>query len=150
MPRRPHGRASPGCSRWLFQDGTVAVNPVRDATAKNGYRQAGAAPTHCGKTGRLIELFRTSERAAELDLPDLVDWMLATGCRIGEALALRYGTNGDGKPILDLEAGTWEANATVVRVPGAGLKVTDINQFIDRTSGGAVARVSTEEVRRVP
>ncbi len=25
-----------------------------------------------------------------LDIPDLVDWMLATGCRIGEALALRH------------------------------------------------------------
>jgi hypothetical protein len=40
--------------------------------------------------------------------------MLATGCRIGEALALRYGTNGDGKPILDPEVRTWEVNATVV------------------------------------
>ncbi|WP_242472798.1 site-specific integrase [Blastococcus sp. TML/M2B] len=56
-------------------------------------------------------------------MPDIVDWMLATGCRIGEGLALRYGTNGDGKPILDLEAGTWEVNATVVRIPGAGLTV---------------------------
>ena len=58
-----------------------------------------------------------------LDLPDLIDWMLATGCRIGEALALRYGTNGDGRPILDLDARTWEVNATVVRVPGAGLTI---------------------------
>jgi integrase len=75
------------------------------------------------ETSRLVELFRTSDRAAGLDLPDLVDWMLATGCRIGEALALRYGTNGDGKLILDLDARTWEVNATVVRVPGAGLTV---------------------------
>jgi integrase len=49
--------------------------------------------------------------------------MLATGCRIGEALALRYGTNGDGKPILDLDARTWEVNATVVRVRGTGLTI---------------------------
>ena len=75
------------------------------------------------ETSRLVELFRSSDRAAELDLPDLVDWMLATGCRIGEALALRYGTNGDGRPILDLDARTWEVNATVVRIPGAGLAV---------------------------
>jgi integrase len=67
------------------------------------------------------ELFRSSERAIALDLPDLIDWMLATGCRTGEALALRYGTNGDGRPILDLDARTWEVNATVVRVDGAGL-----------------------------
>jgi integrase len=75
------------------------------------------------ETSRLVELLRSSDRAAELDLPDLVDWMLATGCRIGEALALRYGTNGDGRPILDLDARTWEVNATVVRIPGAGLAV---------------------------
>ena len=49
--------------------------------------------------------------------------MLATGCRIGEALAVRYGLNGDGRPLLDLDAGTWEVDATVVRVRGQGLIV---------------------------
>jgi integrase len=53
-------------------------------------------------------------------LPTWVDWMLATGCRIGEALALRHDINADGKPLLDLDAGTWEVNATVVRVPTKG------------------------------
>lgn len=112
-----------GMFAMAIQDGAAAVNPVRDATAKltTGKRSPRALST--ADTGQLIELFRTSDRAAELDLPDLVAWMLATGCRIGEALALRYGSNGDGKPILDLEAGTWEVNATVVRVPGAGLTV---------------------------
>lgn len=47
----------------------------------------------------LIRCFRASERAVALDIPDLVDWMLATGCRIGEALALRHGANGDGEPL---------------------------------------------------
>lgn len=47
--------------------------------------------------------------------------MLATGCRIGEALALHRGSNADGKPLLDLTAKTWEVNATVVRVPKQGL-----------------------------
>ena len=100
------------------------MNPVRDATAKiaTGKR----APTSPHRRGdlRLVELFRESDRAARrLDLPDLVDWMLATGCRIGEALALRYGSNGDGKPMLDLHARTWEVNGTVVRVSGTGLRV---------------------------
>jgi integrase len=66
---------------------------------------------------------RANERAAALDIPDLVDWMLATGCRIGEALALRHGSNADGRPLLDLDANTWEVNATVVRVPKQGLLV---------------------------
>jgi hypothetical protein len=66
---------------------------------------------------------RSNDRAAALDLPDLVDWMLATGCRIGEALAVRHGPNPDGKPLLDLQANTWEVNATIVRVPQQGLIV---------------------------
>ncbi|TFV79430.1 site-specific integrase [Blastococcus sp. CT_GayMR19] len=112
-----------GMFALAIQDDAVAVNPVRDATAKISTGKRAPRALTAAETGRLVELFRTSDRAAQLDLPDLVDWMLATGCRIGEALALRYGTNGDGKSILDLEAGTWEVNATVVRVPGAGLSV---------------------------
>ncbi|SFE41823.1 tyrosine-type recombinase/integrase [Blastococcus tunisiensis] len=112
-----------GMFALAIQDGAVAVNPVRDSTAKISSGKRPPRALAAAETGRLVELFRTSDRAVELDLPDLVDWMLATGCRIGEALALRYGSNGDGKPILDLGAGTWEVNATVVRVPGAGLTV---------------------------
>ena len=65
----------------------------------------------------LTRALRANDRALALDIPDLVDWMLPTGSRIGEALALRHATNGDGGPLLDLEARTWEVNATVVRVP---------------------------------
>jgi hypothetical protein len=34
---------------------------------------------------------------------------------------LRHAPNADGRPTLDLEANTWEVNATVVRVPLHGL-----------------------------
>jgi integrase len=112
-----------GMFALAIQDGAAAVNPVRDSTAKISTGKRTPRALTVGGTSRLLELFRSSDRAAELDVPDLVDWMLATGCRIGEALALRYGTNGDGRPILDLDARTWEVNATVVRVPGAGLAV---------------------------
>lgn len=112
-----------GMFAMAIQDGAAAVNPVRDATAKISAGKRAPRALTAAETGQLVELFRASDRAVEMDLPDIVDWMLATGCRIGEALALRYGSNGDGKPILDLEARTWEVNATVVRVPGAGLTV---------------------------
>jgi integrase len=59
---------------------------------------------------------RSSERAVAWDVPDLIDWMLGTGMRIGEACAVR-------DDVLDLEAGTVEVNATVVRVKGLGLVV---------------------------
>ncbi|TFV91217.1 tyrosine-type recombinase/integrase [Blastococcus sp. CT_GayMR16] len=112
-----------GMFALAIQDGAAAVNPVRDSAAKISTVKRAPRALTVDETSRLLELFRSSDRAAELDLPDLVDWMLATGCRIGEALALRYGTNGDGRPILDLGARTWEVNATVVRVPGTGLAI---------------------------
>jgi integrase len=112
-----------GMFALAIQDGAIAVNPVRDSTAKISTGKRAPRALTVDESSRLVELFRSSDRAADLDLPDLVDWMLATGCRIGEALALRYGTNGDGKPILDLDARTWEVNATVVRVRGAGLTI---------------------------
>src|SRR3954469_8821094 len=112
-----------GMFALAIQDGAIAVNPVRDSTAKITTGKRAPRALTVAETSRLVELFRSSDRAADLDLADLVDWMLATGCRIGEALALRYGSNGEGKPLLDLDARTWEVNATVVRVPGAGLAV---------------------------
>ncbi|WP_409332033.1 tyrosine-type recombinase/integrase [Trujillonella humicola] len=112
-----------GMFAMAIQDGAIAANPVRDASAKITSSRRAPRALSSAETRRLVDLFSTSDRAGGLDLPDLVDWMLATGCRIGEALALRHGTGGDGKPLLDLEARTWEVNATVVRVPGAGLTI---------------------------
>jgi integrase len=91
-------------------DGAVAANPVRDAVAK--ITSSGKRPRALTdeQTAELTSLFRADPRAIALDLPGLVDWMLATGSRIGEALALRHGVNGDGRPLLDLGAGTWEVN----------------------------------------
>jgi integrase len=47
-------------------------------------------------------VIRADERARHLDLPDLIDWMLYTGCRLGEALACREQT-------IDLDHLTWES-----------------------------------------
>jgi integrase len=48
------------------------------------------------------------------DLPDLYEWMLATGVRIGEALAVSWEE-------VDLVAGTVAIEHTVVRITGVGL-----------------------------
>lgn len=104
-------------------DGAVAINPVRDAVARVAMGKRSPRALTVAETERLTSWLRADGHSVALDLPDLVDWMLATGCRIGEALALRYGLNGDGKPLLDVDTGTWEINATVVRVAGQGLIV---------------------------
>lgn len=101
----------------------ISHNPVRDTDAIAG----GATP----KKGRprrltpededrLADGLRTLPMATyeERDLADLVDLALGTAARIGELLACREGVNGDGEPLLDLTAGTWEVNATLIRVGG--------------------------------
>ncbi len=63
---------------------------------------------------------RSDQKAIRGDVPDVVDAMLATGARIGEILALRWG---------DVElAGsvpTVTISGTVVRVPKQGLTIQD-------------------------
>jgi integrase len=112
-----------GMFALAIQDGAITANPVRDSVAKISSRKKSPRALTADEVTTLVRWMRTNNRAVALDLPDLVDWMLATGSRIGEALALRYGSNSDGRPLLDLDAGTWEVNATVVRVPGQGLVV---------------------------
>ncbi len=112
-----------GMFALAIADGAVTSNPVRDAGARlNTTAKKAPRALSVEDTGRLVELFYSSPRAATLDVADLVDWMLATGARIGEALALRTG-KADGRPLLDLDAGTWEVNATAVRVPKQGMVV---------------------------
>jgi integrase len=68
------------------------------------------------EAGDLLARLRRYPRARQLDLLDLVEFMLATGTRIGEAAAVR-------ETVVDLTARTVTVNATVVRVPGVGLRL---------------------------
>lgn len=54
------------------------------------------------------------KKANDRDLPDLVDFMLATGLRLGEACAVRWCD-------VDLDRGTVEVIGTVLRISGQGL-----------------------------
>jgi integrase len=120
-------KSARACLSGMFglaiQDGAIQVNPVRDSVARIGVKKKSPRALTVEETTQLMSHLRASDYANDLDLPDVVDWMLATGCRIGEALALRHGENGEGRPLIDLPAATWEVNATVVRVAGHGLVV---------------------------
>lgn len=112
-----------GMFSLAVEDGAVMVNPVRDSSARMSTERRAPRALTPAQTRELRALFASSARARELDLCDLVDWMLATGCRIGEALAARADTNSDGALLLDLEARTWEVNSTVLRAAGRGLVI---------------------------
>ena len=120
-------KTSRSCLSGMFsiavEDGATATNPVRDSTARISVRRKVPRALSVPETAQLRATLAASDRAQELDLCDLVDWMLATGCRLGEALAARSGLNADRKPLVDLSSQTWEVNATIVRAPGRGLIV---------------------------
>jgi integrase len=104
--------------------GALTHNPVRDATPLPSKQKRARALT-AGQADDISDKARADQWAVDHDLPDLIDWMLYTGCRIGEACAARPGVNTDGRQLLDLDAGTWEVNATIVRVRGQGLTIQE-------------------------
>jgi integrase len=111
--------------RLAVRHGAVAANPVREAASVVAPPKARIRALTRDEAEQMMTLMRSHERAVDLDLPDLVDFMLGTGVRIGEALAVRRGTNADGEQLLDLDHNTVEINSTIVRVKGEGLIIQE-------------------------
>lgn len=104
-----------GMFRLAVSHGAVMVNPIREVGPINTRR--GKPPPRAlsvAEVENLSDLLRTDPRAVVLDLADMAEWMLGTGCRIGETLAVR-------DECLDLDAGTVAINRTLVRLQGRGL-----------------------------
>lgn len=94
--------------------GALTANPARETTRiEGGKKKAPRALTLEERTQWLAQL-EADEVAARKDLPDLSRFMLATGVRIGEALAVCW-------PDVDLQGGLVEVNFTVTRIKGKGL-----------------------------
>jgi integrase len=109
-----------GMAKLAIRHGALSVNPVRDAIGipRGGGRARTLTPE---QVNDVLARLRDNEWAITHDIPDLADWMLYTGARIGESCATRPGVNDEGEEILDLEHGVWEVNATVKRISGVGL-----------------------------
>ena len=73
-------------------------------------------------------LLDVDEDAVRKELPDLCEWMLATGVRIGEALAVSCDE-------VDLAAGTVQIEYTLIGKPGRGRA-----SGITGAAGGALRR----------
>ena len=90
-------------------------NPVRDAGRLSpGKPKRVPRALTVAETRELRAWLRNDDKAQERDLPDLVDMLLATGLRVGEALAVTWDA-------VDLSAGTVEVRGTVIRVKERGL-----------------------------
>lgn len=122
---KEHGAASAKSARSVLSGvmgvavryGLVASNPVRDVSPIR-QKVGGAAAIEAAKLRALREAVAGDDRLRELDMPDLVDFMIGTGCRIGEACGLRWDR-------VDLVRGEVTIAATVVRLTGEGLRVQD-------------------------
>ena len=99
----------------------LAVNPTRDTSPITSTRKPPESLTP-DQVDDLCDKLRADQEAVKHDLPDLVEWMLATGCRIGEACAARDAVL---KLDFDKMTGTWEINATIIRVHGQGLIIQE-------------------------
>jgi integrase len=95
--------------------GALASNPVRDAARIPQPKRQPRALT-IAEARQLRAALAADSKAVERDLPDLVSVLMATGLRIGEALALTWAD-------VDLTARTLTVRGTVVRVNGQGLTI---------------------------
>jgi integrase len=89
-------------------------NPVRDLGAIRGRPKKAPAALTVAQLRQLRAALTYDDQAVVRDLPDLVDFLMATGLRIGEAAGLAWDD-------VDLDAGTIEVRTAVVRVRGRGL-----------------------------
>jgi integrase len=87
-----------------IRHGAMTTNPTRDVAPISVRKKIVRALT-VEETTLLVKKLRTDKEAKRLDLVDLVEFMLGTGARLGEACALRL-------PQVDLEGRTVEISAT--------------------------------------
>lgn len=96
------------------RQGAISHNPTREVDRIEGKPKRPPRALSADERVELLAQLQSDAKARRRDLPDLVFFMLATGVRIGEALAVLWSQ-------VDLEAGTVEITSTLIRVKGEGL-----------------------------
>lgn len=103
-----------GVCGFAVRRDAMRFNPVRDvAPLEEGGREPARALT-ADEVSRWLAILDESDYARRKDLPDLVRFLLGTGCRVGEALGVHWED-------VDLERRQVHIRRTVIRVPKQGL-----------------------------
>lgn len=102
-----------GMLAMAVRDDAIRSNPVRE-TSEIALRSKPARSLTLAEVAALRQGIRADHKAVRHDLPALVDFMLGTGMRIGEAIAVTWGD-------LDFERGTVALSGIIVRVRGEGV-----------------------------
>jgi integrase len=95
--------------------GAIPANPVRDLSRIPGGKKQPVRALTAAERRAWLEAMEADEKAARWDLPDLTRLMLATGCRVGEALALSWDE-------VDFDAGTVNIRWRLVPVKGESIR----------------------------
>ncbi|WP_328996061.1 tyrosine-type recombinase/integrase [Kribbella sp. NBC_01245] len=103
-----------GMMQLAVRYGAISVNPVREVDRIEHPTKKLPRALRTDEVKLLRKQLKSDKAAVRADLPDLVTFMLGTGVRIGEALAVHWSQ-------VDLDAGTVDVTHTVVRVKGEGL-----------------------------
>lgn len=113
--------------------GRLPANPVAEASAQRTPRsRPGPRALTPEEAQQLRTLLAADPTAVGHDLPDLVEFLLGTGVRIGEACA--------GRPLgVDLRAATLTVTGTVIRGRVRGLYVQQFHQDRSQPAGHTLA-----------
>lgn len=114
--------------RLAVRHGALPTNPVRDVGRLPKPRKIVQAmtPDEIERVRHALHLWRTTKAVGPRKsraCTDLFDLLLATGCRIGEACALRWQD-------IDLHAGTLTVAGTMVFLRGAGWERQDFPKTV--------------------
>jgi len=115
-----HGAAK-GCRSVLsgmfalaVRNDAITVNPVAGIAGIEKKRTHGATALPLGEVENFLATLANDPEMRRLDMVDLWSFMAYTGCRIGEALALRWS-------FVDLEHSLVTLGPSVSRIKGKGL-----------------------------
>lgn len=103
-----------GVMGYAARHGAVTVNPVREVGRIDSAPKKPPRALTTQEREDWLSAVKGNSKAVAWDLPDLTLMMLATGCRVGECLAI-------GWTEVDLDAATVEVCWRLVRRTGVGL-----------------------------
>ncbi|GAB3389209.1 site-specific integrase [Humibacter soli] len=117
-----HGSGSAkGCRSVLsgmfalaVRNDAIKINPVTGVAGIEKRRTQTSTALPLDAVPTFLSAIRNDDELQRLDMSDLLEFMALTGCRIGEALALRASH-------VDLNNSTVTLGPSVTRVPGQGL-----------------------------
>ena len=103
-----------GVCGFAVRRDAMRVNPVRDVSRMEADPAREARALTGDECLRWLAIIDNDAHAQRKDLPDLVRFLLGTGCRIGESLAVHWED-------VDLDRRLIHVRRTLIRIPGQGL-----------------------------